>query len=67
MLLRTLTASIIGNALAGKGAIKACESTIIAGENFQCRPILWLILKDKNIIKMNLNLMVFIQEIIYLN
>ena len=33
--------------------------------DFQCRLILWQILLYKNIIKMNLNLMAFILDIIY--
>ena len=34
MLLGTLAGSILGNALAGRGVIRAGESTIRAGENF---------------------------------
>ena len=34
MLFRTLAASILGNALAGWGVIRAGEDTIRAGENF---------------------------------
>ena len=34
MLLGTLAASILGNALAGRGVIRAGEGTIRAGENF---------------------------------
>ena len=59
MLLGTLAASILGNPLTGKGVIRA-------GQNLQCHLILELFLKYKNIIKTNLNLMVFIQKIIYL-
>ena len=44
--------------------IKAGEGGIRVGQNFQCRPK--LILKYKNNIKMNLNLVVLIQEINYL-
>ena len=66
MLLGILGASLLGNLLTGKSIIKAGEGTIRAGENFECRPILYLILRYKNIIRKNLNLMVFIQEIIYL-
>ena len=65
MLLETLAASILGNALSGKGVIRAGRKVIRAGQNFWWHLILWLILNYKNI-KMNLNLMVFIQEIIYL-
>ena len=36
------------------------------GRDFKFCLILWLILRNKNIIKMNLNLKVFIQEITYL-
>ena len=39
-LLGTLAASILGNALAGQGVIRAGEGTIRVGENFQCCPIL---------------------------
>ena len=39
MFLGTLAASILGNALTGKGAITTGEGTIKAGESF-CRPIL---------------------------
>ena len=34
MLLGTLAASILGNALIGKGVIRAVEGIIRAGENF---------------------------------
>ena len=57
MLLGTLGASLLGHLLTGKGTIRASEGTIRAGE---------IILENKSIIKMNLNLMVFIQEIIFL-
>ena len=53
-------------ALTGKRVIRAGEGIIRGGENSERRPILLLILKYKNIMKINLNLMVFIQEIIYL-
>ena len=73
MLLGTLGASLLENLLAGKGTIKADEGTIRAveglirtGQDFQCFQILKRIFKYKSIIKMNLNLIVFIQEIIYL-
>ena len=66
ILLGTLAASILGNALKGQGVIRTGEGVIRAGPNFQCSPILQLILKSKNIIKTNLNLMVFMQEIIHL-
>ena len=63
MLLGTLGASLLGNLLTVKDTIRAGEGMIRAGE---ASHILQLILKYKSIIKMNLNLMVFIQEIIYL-
>ena len=63
MLLGTLGTSLLGNLLTVKDTIRAGEGMIRAGE--ACH-ILQLILKYKSIIKMNLNLMVFIQEIIYL-
>ena len=64
MLLGTLAASILRNALLGRGVIRAGEGVIRASQNFQCRLI--LILTYKNFIKMNLNTIVFIQKIIYL-
>ena len=57
MLLGTLTAILWGSALKGRGVIRAGESTFRAGENFGAAPY-------KNIIKININLIVFIQEII---
>ena len=54
MLLGTLGASLLGNLLTGKDAIRAGEGTIRAGQIF------------KSIIKVNLNFKVFIQEIICL-
>ena len=60
MLLGTLTAILWGSALKGRGVIRAGESTFRAVENFDAAPY-------KNIIKMNLNLIVFIQEIICMN
>ena len=82
MLLGTLGASLLGNLLARKGAIatrqgkntiRSVESiirpgkgTIRAGQDFSCHLIVLQIFKQKSIIKMNLNLKVFIQEIIYL-
>ena len=59
ILLGTLTATISGNTLTGKTVTKA-------GQNFWCCLILYLVLKYQNIIKMNLNLMAFAQEIIFL-
>ena len=51
------------NLLTGKGTITAGEGTIRPGQDFKCSLILF---KYKSIVKANLNLMVFIQEIIYL-
>ena len=45
MLLGTLAASILGNALSGRGVIRTGEETITAAQNFYCRLILQLILK----------------------
>ena len=64
MLLGTLGNRLLGNLLAVKGTIRACEGTVRAGQDFYCRLILYLTLKYRKC--MNLNLMVFIQEIIYL-
>ena len=66
MLLGNLGASSLGNILSGKDAIREGKGAIRAGENFYCRLILEVILKYKDIIKMSLNLMMFIQETIYL-
>ena len=75
MLLGTLGASLLWNMLSGKGTIatkagkltlRAGESTIRAGQIVRCRIILKLNLKYKSIIKMNLNLVVCVQEIICL-
>ena len=51
MLLGTLAASILGNALTRKGVIRADEGVIRASQFFQCHLILQLILKYKKIIK----------------
>ena len=48
---------------AGERTTGAGESTIKASQNFSCLLVLQLILKYKNIIKTNLNLMVFTDEI----
>ena len=66
MLLGTLGARWLGNLLIGKAVMRAGESTIRAGQNFWCCIILQQILECKSIIKIKPNLMVFIQEIIYL-
>ena len=81
MLLCTLSASLLGNFLTGKGIYgagkgkginRATEGIIRAGYgnnsskmDFQFRLIFQQTLKFKNIMKMNQNLMVFIAEIIY--
>ena len=63
MLAATLGASLLGKMLAGKLVKTADEGTIRAGEgqDFWCRLINYLILKYKNIIKMNIDLMGFLQ------
>ena len=66
MLLGNLGNSLLGNLSIDKGTIRASEGTIRAGQDFYCLPILQLIWIYKSIIKKNLNLMVFIQETIYL-
>ena len=66
MLLGTLGARLLGNILISKATIPADEATIRECENFQCHPILLQILKYKNVMKINLYLIVFIQELIYL-
>ena len=40
ILLGTLSATLLGNMLAGKGVMRTGEGTIRAGQNFQCRLIL---------------------------
>ena len=73
MLLGTLCASLLENLLedreirGGDGVIEAGERTNSAGQDFQCCLLLQLVLKYKNITKMNPDLMVLIQEIIYVN
>ena len=61
MLFWTVSASVLSNALTGKGVIKVGKGVIRAGQTFYCRLILSLISKYKHIIKMNLNFMVFVQ------
>ena len=72
MLLGTLSASSLENILTGKGMNRAVEGFIravygssIKNKDFYYRLILYLILKYKSIIKVNLDLIVFILEIIY--
>ena len=52
--------------LADRGVIRTGNEIISAGKNFKCHLILRQILKYKDIIKMNLILMVLIKGIIYL-
>ena len=66
MLLGNLGTSLLGNILTGKEVIRAGEGTIRPGQNISCCIMLSLFLKYKSVIKMNLNLMVFIEEILYL-
>ena len=70
MLLRTLGASLLGNPLTGKSTIRVSEGTITRGKflmlvhsliNFEIQKM-----KIK-IMKMDLNLTMFIQEVIYLD
>ena len=49
-----------------RGVVRAGESTIKASQNFSCLLVLQIILKYKNIIKTNLNLMVFTKEMTWL-
>ena len=75
MLLGTLSASLFGNLLTGWRIYRAGKGKEVLragyGNNsnnkmdFQYHPTLWLILKYKNILKMNQDLMVFILEITY--
>ena len=60
MLQGTSDASLLGNILAGQGVMRTDEQSITAGQDFWCCPIFQQILKYKRIIKMSLNLMVFI-------
>ena len=55
MLLGILRTSLLENMLTGKNVLKAGKGAIRTGQN----------LKYKNIIIVNLNLTVFIQEIVY--
>ena len=62
MFLGTLEATLLGILLKRTGTFRAGEGTIRADQNFLCRFIFEQILKYKSIMKMNLNVMVFIQE-----
>ena len=66
MLLDTLGTSLLENPFTGKDTIRAGEGTIRAGQGFKSRYIILQILKRKSIIRMNLHLKMFIQEIFYL-
>ena len=63
MLLDTSGASLLRNLLTSKGTIRAGEGTIRAGKNFLMLPHPLTDFEIQNM-KMNLNLMVFIQEIL---
>ena len=52
--------------LKAKDTIRAAEGTFRAGQKIYCHLILLKILKYEGIIKINLNLMVFMQQISYL-
>ena len=66
ILLGILAASILGFTLARNGVIRAGEGVIRAAQNFSMLPHCLTNFGYKTIIKMNLNLMVFIQKIIFL-
>ena len=72
MLSGILSASLSGNMLTDKGVIKAGDGIIQNGDeviwtkqDFYCHLVLWLTLRYKYIIKISLNVKVFIQEIMY--
>ena len=65
MLLGELAASILRNALSGSGAIRAGDKNNQSwSKKFWCCLIIYLIFKYKTIIRNNLNVILFIQEII---
>ena len=73
MSLGTLSFTLLRSLLTSKRVIRACGSVIRAGggriratKDFLYCLILYLVLKHKDIIKMDLNFMMFIQEINYL-
>ena len=72
MLLDTLGAPLLGNLLTGKGTVRAGEGTIRAGYSSSTKkkalvpPHLLTNFELRIIMKMSLDLMVFIPEIIYL-
>ena len=63
-ILDTLAASLLGNVLEGKGVVQAVEGTI--RPRFAMEPHPLTNFEIQNIIKLNLNLELFIQELIYL-
>ena len=67
MLLGTLGASLLGNLLTGKGIVRAGDGIVRAGEGSgsKRKPKFTIIISSLNTIKMNLDLMVCILEIIY--
>ena len=68
MLSGTLGASLLENLLTGKSSVRAGEgrTSFVPWILVECRLILELILKYKSITRKNQNLMVSIQEVIYL-
>ena len=73
MSLGTLSVTLLRSLLTSKRVIRACGSVIRAGggriratKDFLYCLILYLVLKHKDIIKMDLNFMMFIQETNYL-
>ena len=73
MSLGTLSVTLLRSLLTSKRVIRACGSVIRAGggriratKDFLYCLILYLVLKHKDIIKMDLNFIMFIQEINYL-
>ena len=73
MSLGTLSVTLLRSLLTSQRVIRACGSVIRAGggriratKDFLYCLILYLVLKHKDIIKMDLNFMMFIQEINYL-
>ena len=66
MLLSTLSASLLENMLAGKGAIQMGKWTIRAFRIFNAVSYGLTNFVKKGIVKMSLDLMLCIQEIIYL-
>ena len=62
MLLGVLGTSLLKNISAGKSAIRAAKGTIRAASGFYSWFFFQLILKYKDIIMININLMMFIQE-----